>query len=88
MDDWKYYDVTHRDHSVCNPTSVERLGLTPLLAFVSSGLTPKRRSGAQRPATPARIRRIPTLPRSSRERSVLATRRCAGAAMLRGQGMP
>ncbi len=25
MDTWKFYDVTHRDHVVCNPTSVARL---------------------------------------------------------------
>jgi SAM-dependent methyltransferase len=25
MDRWKYYDITHRDHVVCNPTSVEKL---------------------------------------------------------------
>lgn len=25
MDTWKYYDITHRDHAVCNPFSVEKL---------------------------------------------------------------
>ena len=25
MDTWKFYDVTHRDHVVCNPTSVAKL---------------------------------------------------------------
>ena len=25
MDTWKYYDITHRDHVVLNPTSPERL---------------------------------------------------------------
>jgi SAM-dependent methyltransferase len=25
MDTWKFYDITHRDHVVCNPTSVEKL---------------------------------------------------------------
>lgn len=25
MDIWKFYDVTHRDHVVCNPTSLARL---------------------------------------------------------------
>ncbi len=25
MDFWKYYDVTHKEHLVCNPTSVEKL---------------------------------------------------------------
>ena len=25
MDPWKFYDITHRDHVVCNPTSVARL---------------------------------------------------------------
>jgi SAM-dependent methyltransferase len=26
MDTWKFYDVTHREHIVCNPTSEEKLG--------------------------------------------------------------
>jgi SAM-dependent methyltransferase len=26
MDMWKFYDVTHREHAVCNPTSAEKLG--------------------------------------------------------------
>jgi len=25
MDSWKYYDITHRDHVVCNPTSLAKL---------------------------------------------------------------
>ncbi|TAK02399.1 MAG: class I SAM-dependent methyltransferase [Chloroflexota bacterium] len=25
MDTWKFYDITHRDHIVCNPTSVAKL---------------------------------------------------------------
>jgi SAM-dependent methyltransferase len=25
MDTWRYYDITHHDHVVCNPASVERL---------------------------------------------------------------
>ena len=25
MDRWKYFDITHRDHVVCNPLSVEKL---------------------------------------------------------------
>ena len=25
MDNWKFYDITHRDHVVCNPTSVQKL---------------------------------------------------------------
>ncbi|MDO8848281.1 MAG: class I SAM-dependent methyltransferase [Coriobacteriia bacterium] len=25
MDTWKFYDITHREHVVCNPTSVEKL---------------------------------------------------------------
>jgi SAM-dependent methyltransferase len=25
MDTWKFYDITHRDHLLCNPTSVEKL---------------------------------------------------------------
>lgn len=27
MDPWKFYDITHRDHVICNPTSVEKLDL-------------------------------------------------------------
>ena len=26
MDMWKFYDITHREHVVCNPTSEEKLG--------------------------------------------------------------
>lgn len=25
MDTWKFYDITHRDHVVCNPTSLAKL---------------------------------------------------------------
>jgi SAM-dependent methyltransferase len=25
METWKFYDITHRDHLVCNPTSIEKL---------------------------------------------------------------
>ncbi len=25
METWKFYDITHRDHVVCNPTSVDKL---------------------------------------------------------------
>jgi len=25
MDMWKFYDITHRDHAICNPTSGEKL---------------------------------------------------------------
>ena len=25
MDTWKFYDITHREHVVCNPTSEEKL---------------------------------------------------------------
>lgn len=25
MDTWKFYDITHREHTVCNPTSEEKL---------------------------------------------------------------
>jgi SAM-dependent methyltransferase len=25
MDRWKYFDITHRDHVLCNPTTVEKL---------------------------------------------------------------
>ncbi len=26
MDTWKFYDITHREHVICNPTSEEKLG--------------------------------------------------------------
>lgn len=26
MDIWKYFDITHRNHVICNPTSAEKLG--------------------------------------------------------------
>jgi SAM-dependent methyltransferase len=26
MDTWKFYDITHRNHVICNPTSGEKLG--------------------------------------------------------------
>ena len=26
MDMWKFYDITHREHVICNPTSGEKLG--------------------------------------------------------------
>jgi len=26
MDTWKYYDITHREHVICNPTNEEKLG--------------------------------------------------------------
>jgi SAM-dependent methyltransferase len=36
MDLWKYYDLTHKEHLVCNPTSVEKLNeLIDLLALKS-----------------------------------------------------
>ena len=36
MDFWKYYDLTHKEHLVCNPTSVEKLNeLINLLALKS-----------------------------------------------------
>jgi hypothetical protein len=25
MEFWKYYDITHKEHLICNPTSVEKL---------------------------------------------------------------
>ncbi|MBD3215890.1 MAG: methyltransferase domain-containing protein [Candidatus Lokiarchaeota archaeon] len=32
MEFWKYYDVTHKEHLICNPTSVEKLnGLIDLM---------------------------------------------------------
>ncbi|TFG15201.1 MAG: class I SAM-dependent methyltransferase, partial [Promethearchaeota archaeon] len=36
MDFWKYYDVTHKEHLVCNPMSIEKLNeLITLLALKS-----------------------------------------------------
>lgn len=36
MDIWKYYDVTHKEHLVCNPISIEKLNeLITLLALKS-----------------------------------------------------
>ncbi len=36
MDIWKFYDITHREHVVCNPTSEEKLGrLVDLLRLPS-----------------------------------------------------
>jgi len=26
MDIWKFYDITHREHAICNPTSEEKVG--------------------------------------------------------------
>ena len=25
MDMWKFFDITHREHIVCNPSSIEKL---------------------------------------------------------------
>jgi cyclopropane fatty-acyl-phospholipid synthase-like methyltransferase len=25
MDTWKFYDITHREHVICNPTSEKKL---------------------------------------------------------------
>jgi SAM-dependent methyltransferase len=38
MDRWKYFDVTHRDHLICNPTSAAKLDeLIELLDLPSGG---------------------------------------------------
>jgi SAM-dependent methyltransferase len=37
MDIWKYYDITHREHVVCNPTSEEKLDRLVGLLRVESG---------------------------------------------------
>ena len=34
MDTWKFYDITHREHVVCNPTSEEpESNLDPVTAY-------------------------------------------------------
>ena len=47
MDIWKYYDITHREHVVCNPTNEDKL---------------QRLVDLLRPSTRARIRTIRTCP--------------------------
>jgi SAM-dependent methyltransferase len=37
MDFWKYYDVTHKEHLVCNPMSVEKLNELINLLALNSG---------------------------------------------------
>ena len=37
MDFWKYYDVTHKEHLVCNPMSVEKLDELITLLDLKSG---------------------------------------------------
>ncbi len=37
MDTWKYYDITHREHLVCNPTSVEKLARLVALLRLERG---------------------------------------------------
>ena len=38
MDTWKSYDITHREHVICNPTSEEKLGrLVELLRLPVDG---------------------------------------------------
>lgn len=39
MDIWKFYDVTHREHVVCNPTSVEKLDRLVGLLRLAAGAT-------------------------------------------------
>ena len=39
MDTWKFYDITHRDHVVCNPTSVEKLD--ELIGLLDLGPEPR-----------------------------------------------
>jgi len=37
MDPWKYYDVTHRRHVLCNPTSLEKLDFVASLVGLKPG---------------------------------------------------
>ncbi len=38
MDTWKFYDITHREHVICNPSSEEKLGrLVELLRLPADG---------------------------------------------------
>jgi len=37
MDTWKFYDITHREHVVCNPTSAEKLARLVGLLRLSPG---------------------------------------------------
>ncbi|MGA2512340.1 MAG: class I SAM-dependent methyltransferase [Candidatus Limnocylindrales bacterium] len=39
MDTWKFYDITHRDHVVCNPTSVGKLD--ELIGLLDLGPEPR-----------------------------------------------
>lgn len=37
MDKWKYYDITHREHVLCNPISIEKLEQLIALLRLGSG---------------------------------------------------
>jgi SAM-dependent methyltransferase len=38
MNRWRYFDITHRDHLICNPTSLDKLdGLIDLLRIPANG---------------------------------------------------
>ena len=37
MDTWKFYDITHREHVVCNPTSEDKLGRLVKLVKLQAG---------------------------------------------------
>jgi SAM-dependent methyltransferase len=37
MDTWKFYDITHREHTVCNPTSEEKLARLVELVRLRTG---------------------------------------------------
>jgi SAM-dependent methyltransferase len=39
MDRWKFYDITHRDHLICNPTSVAKLD--ELIGLLDLGPKPR-----------------------------------------------
>jgi SAM-dependent methyltransferase len=39
MDTWKFYDITHRDHVVCNPTSIQKLD--ELIGLLDLGPEPR-----------------------------------------------
>jgi cyclopropane fatty-acyl-phospholipid synthase-like methyltransferase len=39
VDTWKFYDITHRDHVVCNPTSIGKVD--ELIALLDLGPEPR-----------------------------------------------
>jgi hypothetical protein len=55
VDLWKFYDITHREHVVCNPTSEKKLGRLVI-----------RRAGVSKPT----FRRLNYIERTPPERPV------------------